>query len=143
MKRISVLVLLGAALSFAACNSNQTKEDETVLNDSLPRTTIEFDNPKFDFGTITQGEVVEHTYFFTNTGTADYKIETVQASCGCTTPNYTETAVKPGEKGNIVVKFNSAGRSGNQSKTVTVYGNSEEGKIQLSFTAKITVPENK
>ncbi|HOS83878.1 MAG TPA: DUF1573 domain-containing protein, partial [Bacteroidales bacterium] len=64
-------------------------------------------------------------------------------SCACTTPNYTETAVKPGEKGNIVVKFNSAGRSGNQSKTVTVYGNSEEGKIQLSFTAKITVPENK
>lgn len=141
MKQIAVCIMMCAALSFAACNTNETKEDETILNDSLPRTSVVFDNPKFDFGTITQGEVVEHTFFFTNKGSNEYKIETVQASCGCTTPDYTQTPVKPGEKGKVVVKFNSAGRSGKQSKTVTVYGNSDEGKIQLSFTAVIPEPK--
>ncbi|HRS19136.1 MAG TPA: DUF1573 domain-containing protein [Bacteroidales bacterium] len=140
MKKFGFFVMVVLAGILSACNNSETKEDATELNDSVVKTTVVFDEPKFDFGTITQGEVVEHTFFFTNTGSADYTIETVQASCGCTTPDYTQTPVKPGEKGKVVVKFNSAGRSGNQSKTVTVYGNSEEGKIQLSFVAKIAEP---
>lgn len=138
MKTFGFFVMFIAVCALSACNESEPKEDDTVLTDSLVKTTIVFENPKHDFGAITQGEVVEHTYFFTNTGTADYTIETVQASCGCTTPDYTKAPVKPGEKGKVVVKFNTAGRNGNQSKTVTVFGNSDEGKIQLSFTAKIS-----
>ena len=39
-----------------------------------------------DFGEIAQGDKVEHTFRFRNTGNEPLVITNVQVTCGCTTP---------------------------------------------------------
>ena len=134
-------IILGAFIIFS-CETKGKKEiiQTTIGKDSARALTeIKFDSQTFDFGTISQGEIVEHTYIFTNIGKNDLEIEEVQASCGCTTPDYTKEIVKPGEKGKVVVKFNSTGREGHQSKTVNVYANTNPDVNRLHFSAEVVL----
>ncbi len=87
---------------------------------------ITFTESEFNFGDITQGDVVEHTFTFKNTGTQPLVIERVDVTCGCTTPAWTKEPVMPGKTGTVVAKYNSAGRLGQQSKAITVHSNSGE-----------------
>ena len=126
---------------FFACNSTpkQQQQESTlhVYNDSLPLTKMEFAHTDFDFGKITNGKIVEHTYVFTNTGAHELMLREVKASCGCTTPDFTKNAIKPGKQGKITVKFDSKGRVGNQNKHVNVVANTEPALTVLRFTARV------
>ena len=62
-------------------------------------------------------------YRFRNSGNKNLIIEDVRASCGCTVPEKPEKPLAPGEEGVIKAKFDSKGRVGPQSKTVTVVAN--------------------
>jgi hypothetical protein len=78
----------------------------------------------YDFGTIGEKEgFAEHIFAFTNTGTAPLVISQVQASCGCTKPEWTQIPVDPGQEGYIIITFNPRGRLGNFNKSATVYTN--------------------
>lgn len=87
---------------------------------------INFDDATHDFGKIKEGEVINHAFEFTNTGSAPVILSRVIASCGCTTPSYTSTPVLPGEKGEIKVQFDSNGQVGNQQKIITIQSNAKE-----------------
>lgn len=93
--------------------------------ENAPR--IKFDQTKFDFGTIKQGEHVEHEYKFTNTGKSPLLIRRVKASCGCTATNLSSSTIEPGQSGSIKATFSSTGRSGKQTKTITVISNDPHG----------------
>jgi hypothetical protein len=84
---------------------------------------IEFENTTYEFGTITQGAKAEHNYVYKNTGKSDLIIHKATASCGCTQPVIKTKILKPEETGSISVTFNSAGRTGQQNKTITVITN--------------------
>jgi hypothetical protein len=84
---------------------------------------LSVDDPEFKFGEIKQGEKVEHTYVLTNSGKSDLQIRKVNASCGCTAVQPEKTVIAPGESVNIKTVFNSAGKVGNQNKTVTIITN--------------------
>lgn len=99
---------------------------------------IEFETTTFDFGTIKEGDVVEHVFKFMNTGKTDLVITNAQASCGCTVPNWTKEPIKKGESGEVKIQFNSAGKSGLQQKTVTLSSNTEAGNEIINFKANIT-----
>lgn len=101
---------------------------------------ITFKETEFDFGDIKQGEKVEHTFEFTNTGEADLLISTARASCGCTVPEFTEEAIKPGKSGKIKVTFNSAGKKGPTTKTITVVCNTANENEILTIKTNIQVP---
>lgn len=101
---------------------------------------ITFKETEFDFGDIKQGDKVEHTFEFTNTGEADLLISTARASCGCTVPEFTEEAVKPGKSGKIKVTFNSAGKKGATTKTITVVCNTANENEILTIKTNIQVP---
>jgi len=64
-----------------------------------------------------------HVFTFKNIGTAPLKILSARGSCGCTVPKYSTDAVAPGKSGEVFVRFNSAGKRGNQNKTVTLVTN--------------------
>jgi len=81
---------------------------------------MKFEQIKHDFGLVVQSEKVSFTYKFTNTGGSDLIISNCSATCGCTIPDWTKTPVKPGGEGKVEVVFNSAGKSGSQTKTVLV-----------------------
>lgn len=86
---------------------------------------MSFSNETFDFGNVTEGTLATHEFQFTNKGTEPVIISNVQASCGCTTPFWTKEPVKPGGKGIIKASYNSQGRPGAFTKTITVTSNAE------------------
>ncbi len=82
-----------------------------------------FENQTFEFGTIKSGEKSTHNFVFTNSGKSDLIIRKIKASCGCTATNPEKMIVKPGETSHITVTFNSIGKKGQQSKTITIITN--------------------
>jgi Protein of unknown function (DUF1573) len=98
---------------------------------------IKFKTESHDFGKVEEGVQAAYTFEFTNTGTAPVVISNAQASCGCTTPDWTKEPVMPGKTGKVMASFNSQGRPGNFSKTVTVISNSETPQIVLSIKGEV------
>lgn len=99
---------------------------------------IKFKTESHDFGKIEEGVQAAYTFEFTNTGTAPVVISNAQASCGCTTPDWTKEPVMPGKSGKVMASFNSQGRPGSFSKTVTVISNSETPQIVLSIKGEVS-----
>ncbi len=89
----------------------------------------------FDFGKIQQGRPVTHIFEIQNAGTEDLRIENVQASCGCTTPEWSYDPVKPGGKATIKVGYNAAAE-GQFTKTVTIFYNGNKTRI-LTITGTV------
>lgn len=86
-------------------------------------TTVQIIDSVYDFGKTTEGEIVEFSYRFKNTGDKPLVVTEAHASCGCTIPEKPERPILPGEIGYIKVKFNSDNRPGEAHKTVTVNSN--------------------
>lgn len=85
---------------------------------------IEFDTKQHNFGDIREDmKYATHRFTFKNTGNKDLFINTVQSSCGCTTPDWTRDTVHPGESGFVDAKYETIGRIGSFQKTITVYSN--------------------
>ena len=91
-----------------------------VFKDS---TTVQMIDSVYDFGKVTDGEKVEFSFRFKNTGNHPLIVSSATASCGCTVPEKPEGPIKAGETGFIKVVFNSQGRVGDVHKEVTVTSN--------------------
>ena len=89
-----------------------------VMATDSPR--IEFASTVHDFGKIKLGDVVKHSFVFTNTGKALLEISDVRPGCGCTTAGTWDKKVEPGKTGIIPLQFNSLGFSGTVTKSATV-----------------------
>ncbi len=100
---------------------------------------ITFDKKTHDFGDIYQGDKVEETFTFTNTGNEPLIITNVQVTCGCTTPKgWPRDPIAAGGKGEITIAFNSAGKMNKQNKVVTIVSNATNADgAQISFTANV------
>ena len=114
------------------------KGKQTVL---LPE--LSFDKLRHNFGKINQGESVSHQFVFTNTGQAELIINNAKGSCGCTVPKWPRKPIAPGESEEIKVTFNSAGKSGNQSKTITLVTNAIPNTTVLTISANILTEQTK
>ncbi|HCW08483.1 MAG TPA: DUF1573 domain-containing protein [Cytophagales bacterium] len=102
-----------------------------------PLAEIKYDNNTFDFGSITEGQKVSHTYKVTNTGNAPLIIQNAQPSCGCTVPEWTKTPIPVGGTGYVKAEFDSKGKTGMQNKTITVTANTWPKVTQLTFRAQV------
>ena len=111
------------------------KVDKNKKPEDYPKINIEDSN--FDFGTINEGDKVEHIFKFTNTGNGSLMVINAQPSCGCTVPEWTKNPLKKGESGEIKIIFNSAGKSGQQQKTVYLTTNTLSGNDIIKFKANI------
>lgn len=99
---------------------------------------ISFDKESYDFGQIEEANgVVTVDFNYTNTGKTPLVLHNVQASCGCTTPEWTRTPIQPGGKGIIKVTFNPANRPGSFSKTITVQSNAEKAVSTLRIVGNV------
>ncbi|HSO88389.1 MAG TPA: DUF1573 domain-containing protein [Draconibacterium sp.] len=77
----------------------------------------------FDFGDMKQGDKKDYTFNLTNSGKSDLQIRNVRSSCGCTAVAPSKKVVAPGETVPIKVTFDSRGKRGRQSKSITVITN--------------------
>jgi hypothetical protein len=111
------------------------------LSKQRAKTTVKWEAKEHDFGTINEDDEVEYSFRFTNTGSEPLYIESAKGSCGCTVPQKPEGPVQPGASDEIKVKFNSAGKKNNQTKTVTLTANTEEITTVLTIKAFVNPKE--
>ena len=123
MKRI---VLTTAVFVFAAAAFAQKKVADVA----------KFTNETIDFGKIKQGVPVERDFIYSNTGNAPLIISSARATCGCTTPKFSEAPLLPGKKDKIVAGFNAA-NLGAFVKTITVNSNATEEPIILKIKGEV------
>jgi hypothetical protein len=146
MKNFTIVYVLMLSLALFSCKEKATskintsnlesaKERDAVI--SLGSAIIDFDQREYDFGEITEGELVEGTFEIINKGKVDLIITNAKATCGCTVPEWPKEAIKPGESAPLKFTFNSRGRVGKQSKTITLQTNSE--KVNETIRIKGTV----
>lgn len=144
------LFIIGAAcLFFTSCDVRKKDARSNMMNSTeqaVPAkdpTTVQIIDSAYNFGSITEGDVVEYNYRFKNTGNKPLVITHTSASCGCTIPEKPEQPILPGEIGFIKVKFNSEHRAGDAHKTVTVESNAEPAFPLLVLTGVVKAKDNK
>ena len=97
---------------------------------------IDFESDTIDYGQITENDNGDRVFIFTNTGKAPLIISNVKTSCGCTVPTYPETAILPGQSGEIAVSYDTK-RVGPFTKTITVYSNADQPTKHLKIKGEI------
>ncbi|MFY0593768.1 DUF1573 domain-containing protein [Roseivirga sp.] len=127
-------VVRNATTPVPATTASQSVETNLTAN-----AAFKWDNTIYNFGTIKQGEVVNYTFKFTNNGTEDLQIQSTSASCGCTVPQHTKEPIPPGGTGQIVVRYDSKGKSGQQSPVITVVANTSPRQSRLSLRGFVQV----
>lgn len=126
MKTLFSVMLLLITVAVQAQTTGETKKPNPEM--------LVLKQVSYDFGKIQQGRPVTHLFEISNAGTEDLRIENVQASCGCTTPEWSTDPVKPGGSSIIKVGYNAASEGPFQ-KTVTIIFNGSQTKvIQISGT---------
>lgn len=132
----SVLLLLTGWSCKSGAGSGAVTSDNTVESGIA---LLEFEKMEHDFGKITAGEKVGAIFKFLNNGDGDLLITSASTSCGCTVPKYSKEPIPPGGAGTVEVVFDSSGRSGQQTKTVTVMSNASKPVIILKISAEIEI----
>jgi hypothetical protein len=113
--------------------NGQAKADR----DKQGKGVIVFKEYEHDFGKVTAGEKVAYTFIFDNEGSEDIILNSVTTSCGCTVPEFDKKPVAPGEEGSLEVVFDTSGRQGKQTKTITVKSNATKQVVLLRITAEV------
>ena len=132
MKKFA-LICLFATLAFAAGAQNEEKK-EVPANGAK----IRFEEMEHQYGTIQKGGNGDCEFTFINEGTEPLILSNVKASCGCTTPSYTQKPVMPGKTGTIKVHYNT-NNVGGFSKTVTVTSNAVDNpRVVLKIKGNVT-----
>jgi len=146
MKKIQIIYIAILSLVIVSCKENAAskiketnletaKERDVIINLGAP--IIEFDKTEYDFGDVKEGDVIEGVFNISNTGKVDLIITSAKASCGCTVPEWPKEAIKPGESAELKFSFNSRGRTGKQSKSITLKTNTEKGTEMLRISGNV------
>ena len=102
------------------------------------KAVISFGEKTHDFGKVNEEDgKITHVFDFTNRGISPLVVSRVQASCGCTTPVWTKEPVEAGKKGTIAVTYNTSGRPGLFTKTITVYSNDSLQQVVLIIKGEV------
>jgi hypothetical protein len=116
-------------------STNTSKEKNSTTTPISPASdttksateTISLIETEFDFGKIPQGKPVTHIFEFKNISSAPFSLDNVQASCGCTTPEWNKDVIAPGATSKITVGYN-AQNEGSFAKPVTITYNGNQTK---------------
>jgi hypothetical protein len=106
-----------------------------ILKDT---TSVEFAETEFKFGSISEGDKVEHIFKLKNTGAKPLIIANAWGSCGCTVPEYAKDPIAPGAQTEVKVTFNSAGKHGEQHKSVTMQMNTIKHNEEVFLSGQVT-----
>lgn len=122
-----IFLLLGVAFGFTA-----------LLHAQHAKPQLAFEKTLYDFGSMPEDKgTVQFTFNFTNTGGQPLVLHQVQASCGCTSPEWTRNPVPPGGKGTVKVTFDPKNRPGNFNKSITISSNAQNASLVLRITGNV------
>ena len=140
MKKIIVLFLGTIALIALSCTGGNRSDagDSSINISSGSNAGIIFKEYEHNFGKVVEGEKIAYVFTFENNGTSDLVIVSASTTCGCTVPKYDTNPISPGDGGTLEVIFDTSGRSGMQTKTITVKSNASKPVVILKITAEVT-----
>jgi|CZKP01.1.fsa_nt_gi hypothetical protein len=109
--------------------------DISGVKDSLLAPQLYFSETLHDFGTVKEGQVVEYTFKFKNSGQGVLEVKNVSTSCGCTVASISSKTLKPGEEGTLRVELDTKDREGKMNRNITIQSNDpkEPNKLLLIF----------
>jgi len=100
-----------------------------------PKSVVAFKELKYNFGEMPLNAEVQHSFEFKNVSKERINIREVTTSCGCTTPTYSISPVKPHRIGKVIAKYDSS-HPGHFLKSLTVTISDNE-KIELLIEGDI------
>lgn len=100
---------------------------------------MQFQELIHDFGYVDQdGGPVVYSFQFANVSSRPLKILSVQASCGCTTPDWTRDPVEPGGSGFVQASYDPKGRPGYFNKSLTVATDADANPVILQIKGQVS-----
>jgi len=105
--------------------------------DTINVAKMEFTSTNYHYGEVEEGEVIEHTFTFTNTGNAPLIISNAKSTCGCTVPEWPKAPISVGESGEIKVKFNTKDKFDRQLKPVFITANTHPSETKLLLAGTV------
>jgi hypothetical protein len=141
-----LLTCFFAASLVAGCQNNNKSGSAAagVLTDSTQFTSIQWLDSSKDFGKIQEGQKLEVSFRFKNTGDKPLVIERVQPSCGCTVAEQSTEPIAPGGEGQVKASFNSQGRTGVNHKTLFITANTKGTQsYSLQFVVEVVAADKK
>jgi hypothetical protein len=140
MKKLFLFCLV-AVMTIGAANAQETKKEATNEDQHGPK--IVFAEREHNYGTVQKGGDGNCSFSFTNVGDEPLILSSVRASCGCTTPKWTQKPVMPGKAGEIGVRYNT-NNVGGFTKTVTITSNAvNEPRVVVKIKGNVVAPANK
>jgi hypothetical protein len=133
MRKLAFIFLILIAVVTGCKTGTEKKLPGSIANTGISE--IVFREYQHDFGKVAEGEKISHVFTFENKGTSDLVMISATTSCGCTVPKYDTKPIPPGKNGNLEVVFDTSGRSGFQTKTISVKSNSLIPVVLLKITA--------
>jgi hypothetical protein len=139
MKKIIIAFLVLNLVICIGCGSSTGENVKVAVNDknSVGKSEIVFREYEHSFGKVSEGEKLSYTFAYDNKGTSDLVISAVSTTCGCTVPRYDKKPIAPGSGGTIEVVFDTSGKAGTQTKTITVKSNASIPVVILKITAEV------
>lgn len=113
----------------------------TCSGKQIDEPAIEFETETHDFGVVIEGEEVNYTYVFKNTGKEKTVITDVRPTCGCTLAGEYDREILPGGTGKIPVVLKTKGFQGEISKIIRVSTNvPQKEEIILTLSGSVHTP---
>jgi len=106
-------------------------------NPTNSKPEITFDTYEHNFGVILPNSNYQYTFRFTNTGKDTLQIYRVRAGCSCTEAILSGQIFKPKESGSVTIIFNPEDFTGEITRWIYVYANTEERETTLEIKANI------
>lgn len=140
----AALLSIGCGSSDSPAKSDAPASFSAEQKSAGPRslTSIQWIDSVKTLGRINEGQKVEVSFRFRNSGSKPLIIESVQPSCGCTVANYPKEPISPGGEGEITGTFDSHGREGLQHKELTVKANTTTGEERIYFEVEVQKKPN-
>lgn len=144
MKNIAIVICLFITILSAGAQSPVPAGNGVAL--PRPPDFLVLKETGHNFGKIPQGRPAVYVFEIMNTGTTPLRLDNVQASCGCTTPEWSRELIEAGGTAKIRVGYN-AYAEGAFTKTVTIVYNTNQTKT-LTITGEVykspagSAPEN-
>ena len=128
---------------FSKIRVDQIFQNREKVEDIIPQLPGELIIKEFPTGRATISTIESHIRKVEDLGIkADLIIIDAVGSCGCTVADKPKEPIKPGSSAPIKVSFDSTGKSGQQSKTVTLTTNTELGKENFTIKGNILPKES-
>ena len=123
MKKLTSFIVLMTAFYVAGAQTQIVPEDVLQLKET-----------EHDFGKIPQGKPVFYTFEIVNTGKTELKLDNVQASCGCTTPEWSKDPIAAGTTAKIRVGYNAAADNYFEKSITITYNNTQTKLLKIKGT---------